>query len=101
MFKNYFTIALRNLAHNKVYSFINIAGLTIGLTCAMLILLYVKDEVSFDRFHDKSARIYRITLSSFNGGKRASFPVLVCYKAPGSPNMSPGLSHLCVCRMDG
>lgn len=73
MFKNYFTIAIRNLAHNKVYSFINIAGLTIGLTCAMLILLYVKDEVSFDRFHEKSPSIYRITLSSFNRGEARKF----------------------------
>ena len=51
MFKNYLTIALRNLSRNKVYAFINIAGLSIGLACAMLILLYVKDEVSFDKFH--------------------------------------------------
>ncbi len=51
MFKNYFKIAWRNLQRNKVYSFINIAGLSMGLACAMLILLYVKDEVSFDRFH--------------------------------------------------
>ena len=61
MFKNYFTIALRNLARNKVYAFINIAGLSIGLACAMLILLYVKDEISYDRFHANVQNIYRIT----------------------------------------
>ncbi len=61
MFKNYFTIALRNLLRNKVYAFINIAGLSIGLACAMLILLYVKDEVSYDRFHVNVQNIYRIT----------------------------------------
>ncbi|BAV07076.1 ABC transporter permease [Filimonas lacunae] len=60
MFRNYLKIAFRNLARNKVYSFINIAGLSIGLACAMLILLYVKDEVSFDRFHQQVAHIYRI-----------------------------------------
>ncbi|MGF6849680.1 putative ABC transport system permease protein [Chitinophaga sp. W3I9] len=60
MLRNYLKIAIRSLAQNKIYSLINIAGLTIGLTCAMLILLYVKDEVSFDRFHKKSASIYRI-----------------------------------------
>jgi len=60
MLRNYLKIAIRTLAQNKIYSLINIAGLTIGLTCAMLILLYVKDEVSFDRFHKKSASIYRI-----------------------------------------
>jgi putative ABC transport system permease protein len=66
MFKNYFKIALRNLTRNKVYSFINIAGLSLGLACSMLIILYVKDEVSYDRFHAAVNRIYRITSQSFN-----------------------------------
>jgi putative ABC transport system permease protein len=69
MFKNYFKIAVRNLARNKVYASINIAGLAIGLACAILILLYVKDEVSFDRFHDKGLSIYRIVTQSFHRGK--------------------------------
>ena len=60
MIKNYFKIAIRNLRRNKVYSFINISGLSIGLACAMLILLYVKDEVSFDRFHSNVNNIYRV-----------------------------------------
>jgi len=64
MFKNYFKTAFRHLARNKVYSFINIAGLSIGLTCAMFIMLYVKDEVSFDKFHKNVNNIYRITKKS-------------------------------------
>src|SRR5437868_13058967 len=60
MFKNYFKTAFRNLLHYKIYSFINIAGLSLGLACAMLIMLYVKDEVSYDRFHNNVANIYRI-----------------------------------------
>ena len=60
MFKNYFKTAWRNLTRNKIYSFINIAGLSMGLACAMLILLYVKDEVSFDRLHKNVNNIYRI-----------------------------------------
>ena len=60
MIKNYFKTALRNLLRNKIYSFINVAGLSIGLACAMLIILYVKDEVSFDRFHANVSNIYRI-----------------------------------------
>ncbi|MCO4291835.1 ABC transporter permease [Solitalea sp. MAHUQ-68] len=60
MLSNYFKTALRNLLRNKVYSFINIAGLSLGLTCAMLIVLYVKDEVSYDRFHKDVNQIYRI-----------------------------------------
>ena len=64
MFKNYFKTAFRNLKRNKIYSFINVAGLTIGLACAMLIMLYVKDEVSFDRFHKNVNNIYRIARKS-------------------------------------
>lgn len=66
MFKSYFKIALRNLARNKVYSFINIAGLSLGLASAMLIILYVKDEVSYDRFHNGVDKIYRVTSKSFD-----------------------------------
>ena len=69
MFKNYLTIALRNLSRNKVYSFINIAGLSIGLACAMLIILYVKDEVSFDKFHSNINNIYRIVSKSKHNGE--------------------------------
>ena len=61
MLQNYLKIALRNLLRNKVFSFINIAGLSIGLACCMLIVLYTKDEVSYDRFHKNVNNIYRIT----------------------------------------
>jgi len=60
MLKNYFKTAFRNLARNKVYSFINIAGLSLGLTCAMLIILYIKDEVSYDRFHKNISNTFLI-----------------------------------------
>ena len=60
MFKNYIKVALRNLFRNKLYSFLNIAGLAIGLTCCVLILLYIQDELSYDRFHDEADRIYRV-----------------------------------------
>jgi putative ABC transport system permease protein len=72
MFRNYFKTAWRNLQRNKIYSFINIAGLSIGLACSMLIMLYVKDEVSFDKFHSNVNSIYRVTRESVgpdNGGK--------------------------------
>src|SRR5688572_15340782 len=70
MFKSYFKTAFRNLERNKVYSFINIFGLSIGLACAILIMLYVKDEISFDRFHKNVTHIYRIakkTKQNYNG----------------------------------
>src|SRR5690348_13478030 len=69
MIKNYFKTAWRNLARNKVYSFINVAGLSLGLACAMLIMLYVKDEVSFDRFHKNVKNIYRVVLKSDQQGQ--------------------------------
>ncbi|MEP6684495.1 MAG: ABC transporter permease [Parafilimonas sp.] len=69
MLRNYLKTAWRNLSRNKVYSFINIAGLSIGLACAMLIMLYVKDEVSFDRFHKNVNNIYRIVSKSNYQGK--------------------------------
>jgi putative ABC transport system permease protein len=66
MIKSYFKLALRNLARNKIYSLINIAGLSLGLASAMLIILYVKDEVSYDRFHAGVNQIYRVTSVSFD-----------------------------------
>jgi putative ABC transport system permease protein len=76
MLRNYFKTALRNLSRNKVYSLINIAGLSIGLACAMLIILYVKDEVSYDRFHSNVGNIYRIVTQGIdkNGGKGRKDP---------------------------
>jgi putative ABC transport system permease protein len=62
MLTSYFKIALRYLAKSKVYSFINIAGLSLGLACAMLILLYTKDELSFDAFHENANSIYQMTV---------------------------------------
>ena len=64
MFKNFFKTAFRNLLRNKIYAFINIAGLSIGLACAMLIILYVKDEMSYDRFHSNVGNIYRVVTQS-------------------------------------
>jgi putative ABC transport system permease protein len=63
MLKNYILIALRNIQRNSVYSFINIAGLSIGLACSILILLWVADEISFDRFHKNFERIHHVYIS--------------------------------------
>jgi putative ABC transport system permease protein len=60
MFRNYIKVAFRHIRRRKVYSFINILGLTIGMACFILIGLWVKDELSFDRFHQKKDRIYRV-----------------------------------------
>jgi putative ABC transport system permease protein len=63
MLKNYLKIAVRNLTRNKVFSVINIAGLSLGLTCCMLIVLYTKDEVSFDRFQENKDQLYRVSVT--------------------------------------
>lgn len=63
MIRNYFKIAIRNLTRNKVFSVINIAGLSLGLTCCMLIVLYTKDEVSFDRFQENKDQLFRVMVT--------------------------------------
>lgn len=60
MFKNYLKIAWRNLWKNKGYSAINIGGLAIGLTCFLLIAMFIKNELSYDSYHEKGDNIYRI-----------------------------------------
>ncbi len=65
MIKNYFKIALRNLAKYKFISFINLFGLTIGLTCCLLITTYILNELSYDRYNKNAENIYRVT-RSFN-----------------------------------
>jgi len=69
MFKNYIRITLRNIKKHKGYSFINIAGLAVGIACTIIILLWVKDELSFDRFHENADRIYRVVCSTSDDGK--------------------------------
>jgi putative ABC transport system permease protein len=60
MFKNYFKTAFRNLIKNKFYSSINIIGLAVGLATCLLILLYVLDELSYDKYNENADRIYRV-----------------------------------------
>src|SRR5688572_6042621 len=60
MLKNYFKIAFRNLMRTKVYSFINIFGLALGVACCLLLSLYVHDEFSYDRHHKRLSDLYRI-----------------------------------------
>ncbi|MEO6328457.1 MAG: ABC transporter permease [Ginsengibacter sp.] len=68
MIKNYFKIAVRNLWRSKGFSFINISGLAIGMAAAILILLWIQNEVSYDQFHKNKDRIYEIwNRVAFNG----------------------------------
>ncbi len=61
MIINYFKTALRNIARNKLFTFLNVLGLSLGLATAILILFWVQDELSYDRYHQNAKNIYRIT----------------------------------------
>lgn len=61
MFSNYLKVAIRNLLRQKAFSFINIFGLALGISCTALIGMWVNDEISYDRFHEDYERIYRVT----------------------------------------
>jgi len=74
MIKNFLKTAFRNLYHNKAITAINIVGLSLGFACVMLILLYVNDETSFDKFHKNARELYRVVavLSGNNDTKKIS-----------------------------
>jgi ABC-type antimicrobial peptide transport system permease subunit len=68
MFKNYLKIAFRNIKRHKGYSFINIAGLAIGMACCIMMVIYIASELSFDRYHENAHRIYRLCRYANIGG---------------------------------
>src|ERR1700712_4366127 len=79
MLKNYFKTAWRNLWNNKTFSIINIAGLSVGITCSLLILFHVKQELSYDKGFSNSDKIFRVNLETTDNGTRkwaATSPVI-------------------------
>lgn len=93
MFQNYIKVALRNLLRYKGYSFINIAGLVIGLATAILILLYIQDELSFDKFHPDYERIYRVTSEEIKDDKFSHFAYAFGPVAPRLLNDFPDIDQ--------
>ncbi|MEP1778212.1 ABC transporter permease, partial [Reichenbachiella sp.] len=87
MLKNYFKIALRTLIKNKTYALINILGLSIGITCASLILFYVEDELTYDQFNTKHEQIYRVVESDH------SDPSAVEYYGQTSPAVATAMKN--------
>lgn len=75
MIRNYLKIAFRNLIKQKLYSVINISGLGFGMACVLLIVIFVKDELSYDRFHQDTDDIYRIAWWSDNPQTRTPHPM--------------------------
>lgn len=85
MYKSHFKVAWRNLVKKKAYSFINIFGLGLGIACCILIFMYVKDELSFDNYHTKKERIYRVVHGESSKDSKpgeAAYPPWVWGNAP-------------------
>ncbi len=89
MFRNYFKIALRSIFHNKGYSFVNVAGLTLGLAASIVLFLIVRNELSYDRFHEHADHTYRVTVHSLDYNPSVSFAV-----APVFRNDFPQTAHV-------
>ncbi len=76
MFRNYIKIAWRNLVKNKAFSFINVFGLSVGLTCFMFITAYVYNELSYDRYAANAEQIYRVGIHLDANGSTTDFPLV-------------------------
>src|SRR5215217_6595097 len=74
MFRNYLKIAWRSLQKNKVFSFINIFGLAIGLTCCLLISMYIDHETSYDKYHKNAGRLVELGTTFYRDGKEERTP---------------------------
>jgi len=95
MIRNYFKIAFRNLMRHKGTSFINIFGLAVGMTCCLLIMLFVKDELSYDRFNKDAGNIYRIVKDFVNDdGTRLPDATTPPALAPAIQKEIPGIDHV-------
>src|SRR5438105_8747453 len=75
MFKNYLKVALRNLWKNKAFSALNIVGLATGLAVCLLIVLYVTDELNYDKYNVNADRIYRLQADIYFNNTQANFAV--------------------------
>lgn len=93
MFKNYIIITIRHLKKQKGYSCINITGLAIGMTCCMLIWLYIQDELSFDRYHANANRIYRLELTLRLEGQETKYALSAHPMGPTFVNDIPEIQQ--------
>jgi putative ABC transport system permease protein len=93
MIKNYLKIALRNFQRHKGYSFINIAGFAIGMACCLLILLYVRHELSYDRHHEDVERVCRIVIDIRTQTANRVFALISPTVAPALKADYPQVEH--------
>lgn len=96
MIKNYFKIAWRNLLKQRAFSFINVFGLAAGLTCFLLIALYITDELTFDAFHTRASHIYRIAETATNAdGQESSSPAIAYNISEAVRKDLPEITDVC------
>ncbi len=93
MFKNYLIVALRNIKRNNIFSIINICGLAIGLAISSMILMYVVNELTYDRFHENQENIYRVTSILEAQGNSFSGPITMAPLAPKLEADYPEVKH--------
>ena len=86
MIRNYLLLAIKHLRKQKIFSFINILGLTVGITCCFMIFLFILNELSYDNFHKNAKDIYRVARVGNNNGERREVPYL-------SPAYGPALKN--------
>ena len=89
MLKSFFKIAWRNIARYKGYSFINIVGLAVGMACCLLIMIWVQNELSYDRFHEKGERIYRVVQEFTLNAQNRRAPVTSAMMGPAVTQTIP------------
>ena len=89
MIKNYLLLAVKNFRKQKLFSLINILGLTIGITCCLMLFLFIMNEFSFDTFHKNGKNIYRIMRVGEINGERHEVPYLSPAYAPALANDFP------------
>lgn len=92
MLKNYFKTGVRYLSRHKGYSFINVLGLAVGMACCILLLLWIQDELSFDKYHEKSDQIYRITYAEEIGGAHDHYSLSPFAAAPAFAQELPEIT---------
>lgn len=91
MIKNYLLIAIKNFRKQKLFSLINVLGLTIGITCCLMLFLFIMNEFSYDKFHSNGKNIYRIMRVGEMNGERREIPYVSPAYAPALVNDFPGM----------
>ena len=93
--KNYLKLAIRNLLRNKEYFFINVFGLAVGMACAIMVLVYIREQSKYDDFHPASERLYRVYIDSKIGGLESKVAVTSPMFAFGLKPFVPEIDQSC------